>query len=66
MLTAPYLANHHEFRPEFRTSLSDCGMGLAVDVQPIDAPTTICAGSNRRIQSMSGEFYYDLPTTISR
>lgn len=66
MMTASFLANAYHFRPEFQDNFSSPNCGLAIDVQPIDAPEILCAGGKKRVRSMSNKFDYTSDILISR
>lgn len=67
MKTATYMANRYEFRNEFIEDYIDsCNGGLCTDVQPIDAPDTLSAGYSYQIDSLCGNYAYDIPAVILR
>ena len=57
MITAAYMAAKYHFQPEFIGS---------EQIQPIDAPDCVCAGSWERVAYQFHEGYAPLPSVIGR
>lgn len=62
MLTAPYLASSCAFRREFRSF----GFEDHSEIQPIDAPMNIAAGSHEHYDYLYADGWTVLPTSFSR
>lgn len=62
MISAAYMVGICQFRDEFM----DFEQGLHYEIQPIDAPLVIAAGSHERYEYKFMEGWTVLPTCISR